>query len=610
MPRTLLAFKWAAIVNSELHQSSRNQIGQNQPIKPMKIPCCFYTLLMFAILATAEAAKPPNILFILADDLGYTDVNAFAQKATGTGKEKMFYETPHIDQLAASGLAFSQAYAYQLCSPTRASLLTGKNAPSLGFTTATPQTARSFYALNQQAPAGYLALDARYWGDPIKSPQALLNGGTLLALPAGRLTDQGRDELTFAEALTGYRSAFIGKWHVGGHGAEGYQPHNQGFEEIAYFDAGGSPFFKWQELWNRKTKNDPTMPQKELLWGKSGENTREAYLTDNLTTQADRFIRSHHQTRPGQPFLLYFCQFAVHSPIQAKPEDVGYFQKKSTKGWNGHTDSTYAAMIRSLDQSVGRLMATLDELDLTENTLVVFMSDNGGVSYLTKKGDTPTTSNTPFKGGKAMMFEGGIRVPLIFHWPAAIPAGNWSDVPVAASDLFPTLVQAGGIDPESLRSKHEIDGKSLIPLFKDPSNKNKGYLRDTFIWHYPFNVAPLHPDDGFPLTPHSAIRKGDFKLIFDWNGRLWLYDIKNDPFEKQNLAESMPGKTREWFKELNDWLDANVATKYMPALNPDYDSQTDPRARPFMDLRRQFLGPHKAIRPAAGDPRLEQLHGL
>jgi arylsulfatase A-like enzyme len=571
----------------------------------MKFPFLLCALLTF--IATAQAAKPPNILFILADDLGYTDVNAFAQKATGQSKDKMFYETPNLDRLAAGGLAFSQAYAYQLCSPTRASLLTGKNAPGLGFTTATPQTALSFYALGQEAPAGYLALDARYWGDPIKTPQALLNGSTLLALPSGRETDQGRDELTFAEALTGYRSAFIGKWHVGGHGAEGYQPRDQGFEEIAWFDAGGSPFFKWQALWDRRAKNDPAMPQKELLWGNSGRATGEDYLTDNLTTQADRFIRSHQQTRPDQPFLLYFCQFAVHSPIQAKPQDIDYFEKKTTKGWNGHRDAAYAGMIRSLDQSVGKLMATLDELKLTDNTLVVFMSDNGGVSYLTKKGDTPTTSNAPFKGGKAMMFEGGIRVPLIFRWPAAIPAGNWSDVPVAASDLFPTLVQAGGIDPERLRARHKIDGHSLVSLFKDPANNAKGYLRDTFIWHYPFNVAPLHPDDGFALTPHSAIRKGDFKLIFDWNGRLWLHDIKNDPHENQNLAESMPEKTRGLFKELNDWLDANVAPKYMPALNPEYDFLTDGRARPFVDLRRSFLGPDRAIRPAAGDPRLEQL---
>lgn len=552
------------------------------------------------LLATlASAAERPNIIFILADDLGYTDVNAFAEKVTGEGKDKMYYETPNIDRLAAGGIAFSQAYAYQLCSPTRASLLTGKNAPSLGVTTATPQTARSYYSLNQTPPNGYLPFDARYWGDPIKTPQALLNGTTLLAL--------GRDELTFAEALTGYRSAFIGKWHVGGHGSEGYQPHDQGFEEIAYFDAGASPFFKWRALWDRKTKNDPEMPQKELLWGKSGEPTGEDYLTDDLTSQADRFIRTHHQSHPEQPFLLYYCEFAVHSPIQAKAKDIDYFTQKSTRGWNGHHDPSYASMIRSLDESVGKLMATLEELKLTDNTLVIFMSDNGGVSYKTSDGHPPTTSNAPLKGSKAMMFEGGIRVPLIFRWPAMIPAGKWSDVPVAASDLFPTIVQAGGVNPETLREKYKIDGQSLVTLFKDPENTKKGYTRDTFFWHYPFNVAPLHPDDGFALTPHSAIRKGDMKLIFDWNGRLYLHNIRKDPFEKKNLAEAQPEKARELFKELNDWLDLNVEKKYMPALNPDYDPATEKRAKPFVDLRRQILGPDHAIRPATGDHRLEQL---
>lgn len=571
----------------------------------MKFP--IHALALACHLSATQAGQAPNILFILADDLGYTDVTAYAGRITGESVDKMFYETPHIDRLAAGGLSFSQAYATQLCSPTRASLLTGKNAPSLGFTTATPPSARSFYSLNQSPPEGYLPLDARYWGDPLKTPQALLNGTSMLALSSGRSDHSGGDELTFAEALSGYRSAFLGKWHVGGHGAEGYQPKDQGFEELAYFDAGGSAFFKWRETWDRKNKLNPEMPQKDLLWGKSGAATGEEYLTDDLTAQADKFIRSHNKTRPEQPFLLYLCHFAVHTPIQAKQKDIDYFAKKPTKGWGGHWDPIYAGMIRSLDDSVGRLMKTLDELKLTENTLVVFMSDNGGISWISNPADEPITSNAPLKGGKAMLFEGGIRVPLIFHWPASIPAGKWSDVPVAASDLFPTLLHAGGVDPEPLREKHKIDGHSLASLFKDPSNQKKGYTRDTYIWHYPFNVVPLHPDDGFPLTPHSAIRKGDMKLIFDWNGRLWLHDLKNDPFEKNNLAESMPEQTRALFRELNDWLDANVDVKYMPALNPDYDFLTDKRTRPFIDLRRQFLGPDRAIRPAAGDPRLQQI---
>lgn len=564
-------------------------------------------ILLLSLVSSAAAAVHPNIVFILADDLGYTDVNAFASRITGAGREEMFFETPNIDRLAAGGLSFSDAYAYQLCSPTRASLLTGRNAPEIGVTTATPGSARSYYSKNEKPPAGYTAMDALYWGDPIETPQSLLNGSTLLALPAGHERDGGKDAFTFAEALPEYRSAFIGKWHLGGHGAAGYQPKDQGFEEIAYQDAGGSVYRNWRSLWDRKTKDYPEMPQNELCWGKSGGKTGEAYLTDDLTVQADRFIRSHHREHPGQPFLLYFCEFAVHSPYQAKQEHVDYFEKKPTRGWNGHRDPVYAAMIRSLDESVGRLMATLDELKLTDNTLVVFMSDNGGIGYVTKPGGQAVTNNAPLKGGKAMMYEGGVRVPLIFRWPGKIRAGVWSDVPVAASDLFPTLVEAGGLDPESMRAEHSIDGQSLMPLFNDPENRNKGYTRDTFIWHYPFNVVPLDPDDGFPLTPHSAIRKGDYKLIFDWNGRLKLYDIRKDVSEKDNLAETMPELARSLFRELNDWLDANVETKYMPALDPDYDPKTEPGKAPFVDLRRKLLGPERAIRPVTGDARLEKL---
>jgi arylsulfatase A-like enzyme len=349
------------------------------------------------------------------------------------------------------------------------------------------------------------------------------------------------------------------------------------------------------------------MAQKELLWGKSGEPTGEDYLTDDLTVQADRFIRSHHEKKPDQPFLLYFCEFAVHTPHQAKQADIDYFTNKTTRGWNGHHDPVYASVLRSLDQSVGRLMDTVEELALTDDTLFIFMSDNGGVSYITKKGDTPDTSNAPLKGGKASLFEGGIRVPLIFKWPKIIPAGAWSDIPVAAADLFPTIVQAGGIAPATLQEKHRIDGRSLMPLFNDPENKSKAYPRDTFYWHYPFNVAPLHTDDEFALTPHSAMRKGDMKIIYDWNGRIWLHDIRKDPYEKTNLAETLPDLTKQLFRELNDWLDANVEKKYMPALNPNYDPAQEVRPKPFKDLRRELLGPDHAIRPAKGDPRLESL---
>lgn len=555
-----------------------------------------------AALAPPEKEKPvrrPNVVFILADDLGFADVNAFAARATGVPAARQYYETPHLDRLAAEGLSFSQARATQLCSPTRASLLTGRHAAKIGFTTATPHFARSWSDRGLDPPGDYLAEDAVYWGDALKIPQALLNGTTLLALPAGRPGDKGRDETTIAEALTGHRSAFIGKWHVGGHGAAGYQPQDQGFETISFYDEGASPYFDWRKRWNGTDGEGPAR-------GDSGKDCGEEYLTDELTAQTVDFIRTHARTRPDEPFLLYLAHFAPHTPLEAKPADIAHFESKEARGWNGHRDPVYAAMIKSLDDSVGAVVAALDEIGLTDNTLVIFLSDNGGVSWVTQAGGEPVTSNAPLKGGKAMLFEGGLRVPLIMRWPGVIPAGVWSDVPVEVCDLFPTMLEAGGYDTAPFYEAG-LDGRSLVPLFADPANADKKYPRDTFYWHYPFNVAPLHPDDGLPLTPHSAILQGSDKLIHDWSGRLYLYDLAQDPSEQHNLAEKNPEKARELFVRLHDWIDAHVAVRYTPASNPDYDAAAEIRAAPFADLRRNYLGDDRAIRRPGADPRFRAL---
>lgn len=549
--------------------------------------------------ATAAPAARPNILFILADDLGYMDVNAYATRLTGVPPAAQFFETPHLDRLVREGTAFGQAYACQLCSPTRAGVLTGKIAARIGVTTATPGTVRTFYNQGLNPPAGYLANDAIHWGDKLAIPQALLNGSTLEALPSGQPLDQGRNEITIAEALTGYRSAFLGKWHLGGHGARGWQPQDQGFEPLAYIDDGGSVYFKWREVWDNRVKKHPRMPQPEMLGGLAGADTGLAYLTDSLTETAVRFLDAQAAQAGGQPFFLYFCPLAVHTPFQAKPEDVAYFERKSTRGWNGQSNAVYAAMLKSLDDSVGRLLDTLARTRLDQHTLVVFMSDNGGVTYT-----NPTaTSNAPLKGGKAMMYEGGIRVPLVFRSPGRIAAGEWCDVPVDYADIFPTLLQLTQHDPKPHYAR--IDGRSLAPLLTDPKNQRGGYPRDTHYWHYPFNVIVINPEDGQPLAPHSAIREGDFKLIFDWSGKLLLYDLKQDWREEHNLADSQPAKARELFRKLNTWLDANVAPKYTPLLNPAYDAAKEVRPRPFVDLRQKFLGDAFAIRPAASDPRIE-----
>ena len=552
------------------------------------------------------AAKRPNVLLILADDTGYTDLGSFAERLTGTPVNEQYYETPNLDRLAKEGTAFSQAYACPLCSPTRASILTGRYAGKIGFTTATPGSVQTFYNQGESPPPGYLAQDSIYWGDDIAEQQALWNGLSLQALPSGQPTDQGRDATTLAEALNehGYRSAFIGKWHLGGHGSKGYEPHDSGFEEIAYFDAGGSVYFNWRRNWDNHELVHPNMPQKKLYKGTSGMETGEEYLTDDLTKQATHFIRSHMKAKTEQPFFLYFCHFALHGPIQAKKEDIAYYEKKKTKGWNNHTNATYAGMVKSLDESVGSLVDVLEETDQLRNTLIVFMSDNGGVSWpmnqRTRADESRATWNAPLKGGKAMLFEGGIRVPLFFYWKGKIEGGQWVDRPVDCNDIFPTILEMAGVDVKPYEQPAKgpaIDGQSLVGLIKDSGGEQASYNRDTFFWHYPFNVIVHNPVDGMPLTPHSAIRKGSHKLIYDWSGRLWLYNIDEDISETQNLAGSRPKLTRALFAELNEWLNENVADRYLPTLHPGYNPAEDRRPYPFIDYRLLLLGDDFKIKP-------------
>ncbi len=547
----------------------------------------------------SEKARPrppqrPNVVFILADDLGYMDVASYAARMRAVPRSRTYYETPHIDRLVGEGLAFSHAYVSQLCSPTRASLLTGRYASEIGFTTATPFVP-TYYSAGRQPPEGFHPLDAVSHSDPIEMPQALRNATTLTGLPSGQPLDDGRDVQTFAEAMTEHEAAFVGKWHVGGHGAAGYQPASQGFEELAYYDAGGSPYFDWRKLWNRTKPPFSAMPQEEWEIGDAGTHSDARYLTDALTQEAVHYLRAQAASQAdagGEPFLLYINHFAQHAPLQAPEEDIAYFKSKATRGWNGHDNATYAAMLKHLDTSVGAILQALAETGLDENTLVVFGSDNGGVSWPLGRPEQVPTSNAPLKGGKAMLFEGGIRVPLIFWWKGRLPGGQWSDVPVHGTDLYPTLLDAAGYDLDV----YEGPGESLVPLFDDPQNQQGHYTRDTFYWHYPFNVIVDHPDDGLPLTPHSAIRRGDDKLVVDWHGRLQLYDLAADPYEEHNLVEKRPERARVLFRQLTAWLDANVAPRYVAAPRESYDPETDPRPYPFIDLRDTWLGA-----PSSGD---------
>lgn len=519
--------------------------------------------------------SPPNIILILADDLGYMDIGGYAERTLGVPVSKQFYETPNINLLMHEGLSFSRAYTTQLCSPTRASLLTGRYAMKLGFTTASWAGRPTYYMKGEKPPDGYHLQDIIHHYDKINEPQSWLNATSIAALYSGQPADSGLDAVTIAEQLEDYDSAFLGKWHLGGHGAKGYQPSDQGFEPLAWYDSGGSPYFDWRKKWNAKELHLPTMPQDELMAGDAGKITSEGYLTDDLTVQALAYIEDRSKNK-GQPFFIYCSHFAVHGPWQSRRDHERYFDQKSTKGWNGHYNAAYAGMLKSLDDSVGQIMRKLTETGLDKNTLVILMSDNGGIL---KAQGNHITSNAPLKGGKAMLYEGGIRVPFVLWWPGRVPEGKWCDVAVHCMDLFPTLSELGGH-----KVLHAIDGHSLIPLLKDHKNKKKQYSQDTFYWHYPFNVGMKDVESGLFITPHSAIIQGDWKLIFDWHGKLRLYDLASDLSEKENIADLFPGKTNALFQDLKQWLLENIEPRYFPALNPAYNKGQDLRPYEFRDL--------------------------
>jgi len=534
-----------------------------------------------------KQVKRPNIIFILADDFGIMDSQAYAHKFTGADPSEMFYETPNIDKLVTEGASFSQAYANQLCSPTRASILTGKYASRLGFTTAMPPT-KTYYNQEKEVPKGYYVHDVFEHKDNILIEQALTNGISNSALPTGNQLDGGRDILSIAEALKDYHSGFIGKWHIGGFGAKAYQPKDQGFDPISWYDAGGSPYYNWKEAWNSKTfKMFPKLTPETFEIGNSGIQTGEAYLTDDLTVQALNFIEEQSKNKE-KPFFLYFSHFAIHSPYEGKEDEINHFESKATKGWNNHKDPVYASMIRSLDRSVGAVMNKLKELNIEENTLVIFMSDNGGIdSKITPRGEG--TDNSPFLGGKACLTEGGIRVPLVFRWKGKVEEGKWVDIPVDCTDIYPSILEAAHYNAKEIVAHNNLDGQSVLSLLTDRKNIQNTYTKTTHYWHYPFNVIYNSPFDGLPLTPSSAIRDGDYKLIYDWYGRFYLYNIVKDPFEKTDLSKSSPEITNRLFNKLMTWLKKNVELRYWPSVNLDYNAKKEVRKTPFIDFFSEYV---------------------
>lgn len=509
----------------------------------------------------AAADKPPSIVFILADDLGITDIGAYARHFTGAKSDDLFFETPNLDKLVTDGIAFSQSYANQLCSPTRAAILTGRIASRMGVTTATPNT-KTYFNQGLKVPAGCNPHDAFDHKDPIPGPLPWRNAHSNTAVDPSIPT--------WPRVLATHDCTFLGKWHLGGHGVPDRQPAAHGFIELAYFDSGGSNYLNWRKEWNRRKPSHPDMPG-DFRIGKSDESTERAYLTDDLSLRAARFIQDRKAS--DRPFVLSYCPFAVHTPFQAPRDDVKYFLSKSQKGNLGRDNATYAAMLKHLETSVGEIRATLEKSGLASNTVLIFTSDNGGVEYT----NPPATDNQPFKGGKACLYEGGVRVPTVVWQPGRFEGGHWCDAVVDCTDFLPTVAElTGNMVPAG------IDGKSMLPLLEHPTSTGP---ERTLIWHYPFNVSVKHPDLGAPLPPHSAIRVGDHKLIWNWHGRLELYDVPKAPGESHDSSKEQPELASRLHQQLKTWLKGNVAPCYWPQRDESVSADDVGGPFPFRDLR-------------------------
>jgi arylsulfatase A-like enzyme len=452
-----------------------------------------------------SSRKKPNFVLILIDDLGWMDAGCYGSK---------FYETPNIDRLAAEGMRFTDGYAAcAVCSPTRAAVMTGRYPARLGVTD----------WIHARFQSGKIPANK-------KNPTEYVGGRNrkLLCPPNALWMELG--EITIAEALkrAGYTSCHIGKWHLG---PDNWYPDKQGFD----FNIGGCDFGQppsYFDPYSRKGQGQiPTLKPRQ-----KGE-----YLTDREADEAVKFIRRHKD----KPFFLYMSHYAVHTPIQGKKNLIDkYKAKKPTNQKN----PTYAAMVESVDDAVGRICSVLDELNLAKRTVVIFTSDNGGLLGV--------TNNAPLRAGKGHPYEGGIREPLIVRWPKVIKPGTLSGEPVTSVDYLPTICEAAGVP---LPRDHTIDGVSLVRHLK--SNGTKPLDREAIFWHFPHYRGNI--------VPYSIIRAGDWKLIKRYEGKTFeLFNLKADLPEKNDLSENMPEKVKELDAKLERWLRATGAK--LPRPNPDY----------------------------------------
>ncbi|MCC6512156.1 MAG: sulfatase [Pirellulaceae bacterium] len=444
-------------------------------------PAVLIAMLIFGQLPNVLTAAPPNIVLILADDLGWADVGCYGNT---------FNETPHIDRLAREGMRFTQFYAGPVCSPTRANLQSGQDQARFGITQHIPGHQRPFAKLIDPAV-------------PLQLPLSVE---------------------TFAEHLSsaGYATGYFGKWHLGG---QGFGPSQQGWQTAV------------------ETKGHTISME---LNGQPHSLPTAEYLTDCAVD----FIRVHQD----RPFVMQISHHAVHIPLTTKPELVAKYKSKAPMA-NYPSRPEYAGLLEELDQSVGRIVATVDEVGLANNTLIVCLSDNGGLEH--EQSGRIVTSNRPLRGEKGTLYEGGIRIPAIARWPGLIPAGARCEEPTITMDLHPTLLELANLPPMNEQPR---DGVSLVRLLRDPKTKLN---RNALFWHLPH----YHHS-----TPASAIRQGKWKLIeFYESDTVELYDLSQDLAEQHNLAASHVEQVETMKTSLKAWR--KLVGARMPQPNPNYDPE-------------------------------------
>jgi arylsulfatase A-like enzyme len=518
-----------------------------------RFPSLIGFLLLSLILNVSVAGnknknKKPNLLLILVDDIGYTDIGAFATHLTNASPEELFCETPRIDQLAREGTMFTQFYAHSVCAPSRASLMTGKMSNRMGMWDAYAFVKTTFEKTGKPVPDGCHILDHEPWDEYNYSKT---DRGVSVPIAATAL----HDVKTIPQGLTGYHSAFIGKWHLGSHNHVGYRPEDQEFDEtLAYFDGGGSGYYRPFKAYAARTNK----------WDKPGPDLspQQDYLSDDIAQRTNVFLEDRANNHPDEPFFLYLAHPACHSPIESRADDLSYFEKKAkTPSLIGHKNPEYAGLIKGMDRSIGNVLDKLDELKLTENTVVIFISDNGGHPVFTR--------NTPLRGGKSMLYEGGIRVPMIVRWPGKTKPGTKCDITSDIADIYPTLMEIAGIDYSDFKADKTTDGESLKPLFHDLENTKNSYTRNEFYQFYgKMGYKGFHN-----FATWATLRKGDYKLHYDYQGKVELYNIAEDMFEQNDLVKGNPKLTLDMLVQLTDWLKTNCNENYLPRMNPKFDPE-------------------------------------